>query len=79
MVFQQADDYKRPAWPSVDGFQQQMLHLDFYVKAVDFESEVSRAISYGAVPADVQLSESWKVLIDPAGHPFCIIPLPIVE
>ena len=76
LVFQQVDNYKEPKWPSADGLQQQMMHLDFYVKADDFDSEVEHAISCGAILSEIQLSESWKVFIDPAGHPFCIIPLP---
>ena len=23
-----------------------------------------------------QFSNGWKVMIDPSGHPFCIIPIP---
>ena len=76
LVFQEIEDYKRPKWPSDDGLQQQMLHLDFYVKADDFDNEVEHAVSCGAILSGIQLSESWKVMIDPAGHPFCIIPLP---
>ena len=76
LVFQQVDNYKKPKWPSVDELQQQMLHLDFYVKSDNFESELKHAVSCGAVLSEIQLSKSWKVLLDPAGHPFCIIPLP---
>ena len=74
LVFQEVADYARPQWPFVDG-QQQMLHLDFYVKAEDFDAEIERAVSCGAVLSETQLSESWNVLLDPAGHPFCIIPI----
>ncbi|MBE7721242.1 MAG: VOC family protein [Lacrimispora celerecrescens] len=76
LVFQEVSDYAPPKWPAVKGVQQQMLHLDFYVKEADLDKEVSRAISCGAVLSEIQLSESWKVMLDPAGHPFCIIPLP---
>ena len=76
LVFQEISNYERPTWPSVSGSQQQMLHLDFYVQADDFDSEVSHAISCGATLSETQLSEHWKVFLDPAGHPFCIIPLP---
>ncbi|MCL1872899.1 MAG: hypothetical protein FWF85_02145 [Clostridiales bacterium] len=76
LVFQEALNYQRPIWPSAEGLQQQMLHLDFYVKFDDFDSKVEHAISCGAVVSEIQLSDSWKVMLDPAGHPFCIIPLP---
>ena len=76
LVFQEADDYIRPRWPSANGCQQQMQHLDFYVKADDLDVEIERAIACGAILSGIQLSEGWKVMIDPAGHPFCIIPIP---
>jgi len=76
LVFQEDLNYQRPTWPSTDGLQQQMLHLDFYVDFDDFDRAVEQAISCGAVFAEIQLTESWKVMLDPAGHPFCIIPLP---
>lgn len=77
LVFQEVADYERPKWPNIKGIQQQMLHLDFYVKEDDLDKEVNHAISCGAVLSEIQLSESWKVMFDPAGHPFCIIPLPL--
>jgi len=76
LVFQEVPDYVRPKWPNAEGNQQQMMHLDFYVSAEDYQSEVARAISYGAGVSDVQYSDALKVMLDPAGHPFCIIPLP---
>lgn len=78
LVFQQVDGYQRPVWPAEPNEQQQMLHLDFYVEAGEFEKEVARAISLGAHPAATQLSNDWMVLLDPEGHPFCIIPIPPV-
>ena len=77
LVFQEVNNYVPPKWPWIDGSQQQMLHLDFYVHADDFDSEVQRAISCGARLSEIQFSESWRVLLDPAGHPFCIIPIPM--
>jgi len=76
IVFQEIADYEKPQWPSAAGMQQQMLHLDFYVTNDDYNNEIGRALSYGASIAEIQFSESWKVMLDPAGHPFCIIPLP---
>ena len=76
LVFQEIAEFEKPQWPALHGKQQQMQHLDFYVKAKDYENEVKRAISYGAVISEIQLTESLTVMLDPAGHPFCIIPLP---
>ena len=76
LVFQEIEEYARPVWPAIKGVQQQMAHLDFYVGAACYENEVEHAISCGAVLSEIQLSDSWRVMLDPAGHPFCIIPLP---
>ena len=76
LVFQTVEDYVKPQWPWADGVQQQMLHLDFYVSAADYDKEVAHAIACGAQVAETPFNDNWKVMLDPAGHPFCIIPLP---
>jgi catechol 2,3-dioxygenase-like lactoylglutathione lyase family enzyme len=70
LAIQRNPDYVRPAWPGTPGSQQMMLHLDFEV--TDLEAETARAVSLGAVLADYQPQESVRVLLDPAGHPFCL-------
>jgi len=71
LVFQQIDNYEMPVWPEELNKQQQMLHLDFY--SDDVNESVKHAIACGATLANYQ-SGDWQVLIDPAGHPFCIVP-----
>lgn len=71
LVFQQIENYQRPTWPDEDNKQQQMIHMDFYSDNV--EKDVKHALNCGASLAKYQ-SGDWKVLIDPAGHPFCIVP-----
>ena len=39
------------------------------------EEPVKRAVALGARPADPQPDPRWQVLLDPAGHPFCITSL----
>lgn len=75
-VFQENPDYRRPKWPSNKEEQQQMTHLDFYVRMDEFESKIEHAMNCGAMLAESQLSNDWKVMIDISGHPFCIIPIP---
>ena len=72
LVFQEIENYERPVWPAASRTQQQMLHLDFYVD--DVEHGVKHALSCGAELSKVQLCDDWRVLLDPAGHPFCILP-----
>lgn len=76
LVFQLNLDYEPPVWPAEPGGQQQMMHLDFYVEASEMEQSTRHALECGAVLAKTQFSESWRVFLDPAGHPFCIIPIP---
>jgi len=70
VVFQQAADYRAPVWPPVDGAQRPMMHFDFQVG--DLESAVAEALALGATLAQSQPQESVRVLLDPAGHPFCL-------
>jgi catechol 2,3-dioxygenase-like lactoylglutathione lyase family enzyme len=70
IYFQTEPDYEPPVWPASPGCQQMMVHLDFAVS--DLDSAVAYAISCGAKLADVQYSQNARVLLDPAGHPFCL-------
>jgi len=76
LVFQEIENYQRPVWPEVKDKQQQMLHIDFYVTEMEYEGALNHALDCGAVYAEIQYTTMWKVMLDPAGHPFCIIPLP---
>ena len=65
-------DHRPPDWPS--GPVPKQLHLDFAVE--DLKSAQEAAVALGARVAQVQPSpERWRVLIDPAGHPFCLTTL----
>ena len=70
VVFQQATDYQAPVWPPVDGQQRTMMHLDFQVG--DLEAAVDDAVALGATLAEFQPQDNVRVLLDPAGHPFCL-------
>jgi uncharacterized glyoxalase superfamily protein PhnB len=70
LLFQEDDNYKKPVWPIEQGQQQKMAHLDFFTD--DLEKDVNHAIACGAKLAETQYSDKWRVIIDPAGHPFCI-------
>ena len=71
IVFQQATDYQEPVWPPVDGSQRPMMHFDFQVG--DLDSSVAEAVELGATLAMSQPQENVRVLLDPAGHPFCLV------
>ncbi|GAA3639546.1 VOC family protein [Microlunatus ginsengisoli] len=66
--FGRVPDYQPPAWPNPNGSKQ--YHLDLAVD--DIAAAESRCLELGATLADPQPGETWRVLIDPAGHPFCL-------
>lgn len=70
ITFQRNPEYKPPVWPEKNGAQQQMAHLDFAVN--NLEEATQHAINCGATIADKQFFDSSKVMLDPAGHPFCL-------
>ena len=63
---QHAPDQVPPRWPD-PAFPQQM-HVDFRV--ADLEAAATRAEALGAERLGDE--NSWIVLADPAGHPFCL-------
>ncbi|MET9361955.1 VOC family protein [Streptomyces sp. NPDC006632] len=68
--FQRVDDYRAPRWPEQSVPQQ--FHFDFAVDDLD-EAE-ARLLELGAGKPDHQPNEGrWRVLTDPAGHPFCLV------
>lgn len=70
LVFQLAEGYVAPVWPPVGGQQRTMSHFDFQVG--DLDSAVADALALGATLAEHQPQEHVRVLLDPAGHPFCL-------
>lgn len=70
ITFQRNPEYQHPVWPDQPGAQQQMAHLDLAV--THLEEAVQHAIQCGATVAEEQFSEDWTVMLDPAGHPFCL-------
>jgi catechol 2,3-dioxygenase-like lactoylglutathione lyase family enzyme len=70
LAFQSAPDYVPPVWPAAYGHQQMMMHLDIAVD--DLAVAVDDAVGVGATVAGYQPQEDVRVLLDPAGHPFCL-------
>jgi catechol 2,3-dioxygenase-like lactoylglutathione lyase family enzyme len=69
LSFQLEENYERPAWPAERERQQMMLHLDLEVE--DLDTAVGHGLAAGATLAQFQPQEHVRVLLDPAGHPFC--------
>ncbi len=66
--FGKVEGYQPPAWPNEGGSKQ--FHLD--LAAEDIDAEAERLVGLGATLVDPQPGETWRVLLDPAGHPFCV-------
>jgi hypothetical protein len=61
--------YNPPTWPEGDVPKQ--IHLDLAV--TDLQAAVAEAERLRARIAPVQPApDRWRVLFDPAGHPFCL-------
>ena len=70
LAIQHNPDYVRPVWPAAAGSPQMMLHLDFEV--TDLDAAVAQALDLGAELPEHQPQVDVRVLLDPAGHPFCL-------
>ena len=66
--FQQVDEYRPPQWPSQDVPQQ--MHLDVMVD--DLDAGEAAVLELGATKAEHQPGTTFRVFLDPAGHPFCL-------
>lgn len=66
LVMQLVADYAPPVWPG-----SAIVHLD--LTADDIEAVAERAVTLGATCPE-QPDPRWRVLLDPAGHPFCLTP-----
>lgn len=70
LSFQAEPDYRAPTWPEQADGQDKMLHLDIQVD--DLDAAVEHAVAAGARLAEHQPQDRVRVLLDPAGHPFCL-------
>ena len=66
--FGSVPDYRPPDWPNEHGSKQ--FHLD--LACTDMAATERKAVELGATVVDPQPGETWRVLIDPSGHPFCL-------
>nr|WP_253705436.1 VOC family protein [Brachybacterium sp. P6-10-X1] len=70
LAFQSEEHDAPPVWPAGDRDAHMMLHLD--IGARDVDAAVAAARDLGARPAGFQPQEDVRVMLDPAGHPFCL-------
>jgi catechol 2,3-dioxygenase-like lactoylglutathione lyase family enzyme len=70
LLFQAEPSYRAPEWPEQPSGQDKMLH--FEIKVDDLDSAVAHALASGARLAQHQPQSRVRVMLDPAGHPFCL-------
>jgi predicted enzyme related to lactoylglutathione lyase len=68
IAFQGVRDYTAPEWPGQEVPQQ--MHLDVVVD--DLDAAEQAVLGLGATKHSHQPGTSFRVFLDPAGHPFCL-------
>jgi predicted enzyme related to lactoylglutathione lyase len=68
LCFQRVDGYRAPEWPGQDHPQQE--HIDLWVDDLDVAEP--QVVALGAVKHELQPGQTFRVFLDPAGHPFCL-------
>lgn len=68
LAFQKVDSFNPPQWPGQDVPQQ--MHLDVVVD--DLDTAEAAVLKLGATKHEYQPGESFRVFLDPAGHPLCL-------
>lgn len=69
LAFQRAANWVPPSWPDPEHPQQ--LHLDIRVDNVDEAERAVVALGARGIPAERETG--FRVFVDPAGHPFCLV------
>jgi hypothetical protein len=68
LIFQRVEHFVAPTWP--DGNIPKQMHLDFEVD--DLDDGERHVLSIGARKTDCQPGTTFRVFLDPVGHPFCL-------
>ena len=69
LAFQRVADHRPPQWPGAEHPQQ--MHLDLEVD--DLDAGEAAVVALGARRHEVQPDPAYRVFLDPAGHPFCLV------
>lgn len=74
LAFQRVANHHPPNWP--DPTRPAQVHLDFQVDGTHLDDAETHLLALGAHKPPCQPQpQSWRVLLDPAGHPFCLTAL----
>ena len=70
LAFAVDEHHEPPVWPSHPGEPSMQAHLDIGVR--DVARAVEEAVALGGTVAAYQPQDDVRVVLDPAGHPFCL-------
>lgn len=74
LSFQAEPNYQPPTWPDIPTAQMKMMHFEVLVH--DLASAVDSVVRAGGAEAAFQPPDRdqnrLRVMLDPAGHPFCL-------
>ncbi len=68
LAFQKVETLTKPDWPGQTVPQQ--MHID--VDVDDLDEAEKAVLELGATKHEHQPGETFRVFLDPAGHPFCL-------
>jgi hypothetical protein len=68
IAFQRVENYNPPQWPTQNVPQQ--MHID--VRVEDLDEAEAAVLALGATTTGSR-TPTYRVFLDPAGHPFCLI------
>jgi catechol 2,3-dioxygenase-like lactoylglutathione lyase family enzyme len=71
LSFQLDPDHLPPVWPPEPDAPRMQLHLDLEVD--DLDAGEAAVVALGARKHEVQPGTTFRVFLDPAGHPFCLV------
>lgn len=69
LAFQKVPGFVAPTWP--EGAVPQQAHLDFTID--DLDRGEAHVLAIGATKASFQPGTTFRVYLDPVGHPFCLV------
>jgi catechol 2,3-dioxygenase-like lactoylglutathione lyase family enzyme len=71
LSFQRAPELREPRWP--DPERPQQFHFDIQVSDLDAAQKAAEELGAVLLEGDLDGTRTWRVLRDPAGHPFCFV------
>jgi len=68
LAFQRVEGYQPPVWPTQEHPQQMHIGVD----VTDLDAGEEAVLALGATKHEHQPGTTFRVFLDPAGHPFCL-------